>query len=63
MIDTKNICTMLAENPFFEGMPDPHLERIAGCGKLVRFKAGEFLMREGEEANTFYLIREGEVAD
>ena len=62
MIDTKNICTMLAENPFFEGMPDPHLETIAGCGKLVRFKAGEFLMREGEEANTFYLVREGEVA-
>ena len=62
MVEIKNIRTLLAENPFFEGMPAAHLETMAGCGKLVRFKAGEFLLREGAEADTFYLVREGEVA-
>jgi CRP-like cAMP-binding protein len=62
MVEIKNIHSLLAENPFFEGMPAAHLETMAGCGKLVRFKAGEFLLREGAEADTFYLVREGEVA-
>lgn len=62
MVEIKNIHTLVAENPFFEGMSDDHLETMAGCGKLVHFKPGEFLLREGDEADTFYLIRDGEVA-
>ncbi len=62
MVDFKNIRTLLAENAFFEGMADAHLETMAGCGKLVHFKPGEFLIREGEKADTFYLIRSGDVA-
>lgn len=62
MVEIKDIRTLLAENPFFERMSDDHLETMAGCGKLVHFKPGEFLLREGDEAVTFYLIRDGEVA-
>lgn len=62
MVNIKDIRTLLAENQFFESMSDAHLEMTAGCGKLVRFKAGEFLLREGDEAGTFYLVREGEVS-
>ena len=62
MGEIKNIRTLLVENPFFEGMPDAHLETMAGCGKLVHFNAGEFLLREGEKADTFFLIRDGDVA-
>lgn len=62
MGNIRDIRTLLAETPFFEGMPEEHLTTIAACGRLVRFRAGEFLLREGEEANTFYLIREGIVA-
>lgn len=62
MGEIKNIRMLLAENPFFEGMSDAHLETMAGCGKLVHFKAGEFLLREGAEADTFYLVRKGEVS-
>jgi CRP-like cAMP-binding protein len=61
MGEIKNIRMLLAENPFFEGMSDAHLETMAGCGKLVHFKAGEFLLHEGEKADTFFLVREGEV--
>jgi CRP-like cAMP-binding protein len=62
MVTIKNIHTLLTENPFFEGMTDGQFETMAGCGRLVHFKAGDFLLREGEPANTFYLIRDGEVA-
>jgi CRP/FNR family transcriptional regulator, cyclic AMP receptor protein len=62
MAEIKNIQTLLTENAFFEGMSDEHFATMARCGRLMHFKAGEFLLREGEEADTFYLIRKGEVA-
>ena len=62
MVSIKDIRTLLVENPFFEGMEDDHIDMLAGCGKLVHFKAGEFLLREGDEADTFYLVRDGDVA-
>ncbi|WP_321390197.1 Crp/Fnr family transcriptional regulator [Emcibacter sp.] len=62
MVSIKDIRTLLAENPFFDGISEEHMETMAGCGRLVHFKPGEFLLREGDEADTFYLIRDGEVA-
>lgn len=62
MDSIKNIHTLLAENPFFDGMSEEHLETMAGCGRLAHFKPGEFLLREGDAADTFYLIRSGDVA-
>jgi CRP-like cAMP-binding protein len=52
---------MLAEVSFFSLMNPSHVETIAGCGKLVLYQPGEFLMREGDPATTFFLIRSGEV--
>jgi CRP-like cAMP-binding protein len=53
---------ILAEHPFFEGLEAHHFELIVGCASNVRFDAGQFLFREGEEANQFFLIRHGKVA-
>ena len=58
----KHIQDFLAESPFFAGMDDAHLELLSGCGELVHFKPGEFLLREGAPADYFYLIRKGEAA-
>jgi CRP-like cAMP-binding protein len=62
MPKTKHIKDFLAEAPFFRGMPDKYIELLATCGQLARFKAGDLLVKEGEEANCFFLIRDGEVA-
>ncbi|MCB2081923.1 MAG: Crp/Fnr family transcriptional regulator [Rickettsiales bacterium] len=62
MVKIRNIKDLLTEAPLFDGMADHYLELLAGCGRLAHFKAGEFLLKEGEEANSFYLIRRGEVA-
>jgi CRP-like cAMP-binding protein len=58
----KQLDEILAEHSFFRGLPRPYLELVAGCGKNVRFEAGTFIAREGEDADTFYLIRHGAVA-
>jgi CRP-like cAMP-binding protein len=58
----ETIETLLHEVPLFEGLAPAELELIAGCGSNVRFREGEVLFREGDEANTFYVVRHGTVA-
>jgi len=53
---------ILGEHPFFGGMEEPYLQLFVDCASNVRFNAGDMIFREGEEANTFYLIRHGKVA-
>lgn len=43
-------------------MENHHLKLIAGCAANARFDAGQFVFRQGEAANHFYLIRHGRVA-
>jgi CRP/FNR family cyclic AMP-dependent transcriptional regulator len=53
---------VLRDVPFFEGIRPEHLEVLAGCASNVRFRAGERLFREGDRADTFYIVRHGSVA-
>jgi CRP/FNR family transcriptional regulator, cyclic AMP receptor protein len=53
---------LLPESEMFKGLAPEQLELIAGCAKNVRFAPGEQIFRHGEQADTFYLVREGEVA-
>jgi CRP/FNR family cyclic AMP-dependent transcriptional regulator len=53
---------ILAKHRFLKGLEPEHLKVLVGCASNVRFNAGQFLFREGEEANEFYMIREGKVA-
>jgi CRP/FNR family transcriptional regulator, cyclic AMP receptor protein len=52
---------LLSEHPFFMGMPSQQIQVIAGCGSNAVFNAGQYLFHEGEEANSFYLIRHGKI--
>ena len=53
---------LVAESPIFAGLGQTQLELIAGCGSNVGFEAGRYLFREGDPADTFYLVRHGRVA-
>jgi CRP-like cAMP-binding protein len=53
---------ILSSHRFFQGLAPRYLELLVGCAANVRFAADEFLFRTGEEANHFFLIREGKVA-
>jgi CRP/FNR family transcriptional regulator, cyclic AMP receptor protein len=52
---------VLAEHPFVERLKDEYYQLLEGCASNAVFKAGEFIFREGDEANQFYLIRHGKV--
>jgi hypothetical protein len=53
---------LLAEHPFLKGLDRRHLQVLTGCASNVRFETGTFVFRQGQEANTFYVLREGKIA-
>jgi len=58
----ENLEQILEHHPFFKGLEPKYVKLVAGCGSNVKFEAGEFLFKEGEEANAFYILRRGKVA-
>ena len=52
---------ILAEHPFLKGLKPEYTQLITGCASNVVFKAGEFVFREGDDADLFYFIRHGRV--
>ncbi|HEY7616011.1 MAG TPA: cyclic nucleotide-binding domain-containing protein [Terriglobales bacterium] len=53
---------IIAEHPFFADLESYYTTLLVGCASNVRFQAGAYIFKEGEEANEFYLIRTGKVA-
>ncbi|ASL25232.1 cyclic nucleotide-binding domain-containing protein [Azotobacter chroococcum] len=53
---------ILGRHPFFAGFEAEHGRLVAGCARNVRFAAGQYLFREGDPADEFFLIRHGRVA-
>lgn len=58
----ETIKPLLAEHPMFKDLDPKYLELMVGCASNVRFNPGEFLSRDGEECNEFFLLRAGAVA-
>ncbi len=58
----QTITELLSEHPFTKDLSDEHRELIAGCAQNKGYQPGRFIFREGDEANTFYMIRKGRVA-
>jgi CRP/FNR family transcriptional regulator, cyclic AMP receptor protein len=58
----RTIDQLIAESPTFEGLPKEQLEFIAGCAWNERIPAGTLVLREGERAERFFLIRHGTVS-
>lgn len=53
---------VLRGHEFFAGLPPEYLTLLAGCASNVVFPEGAFLFREGEPADSFFLLRNGKVA-
>ena len=58
----QQLAEVLTTIPFFAGLRPEELETVAGCGQNVGFHAGQHLFREGDPADTFFLVRHGIVA-
>lgn len=53
---------LLSSHKFFQDLDPGYLALLVGCATNVRFSEGAFLMREGQQADRFFLIREGRIA-
>jgi CRP-like cAMP-binding protein len=53
---------LIADAPSFAGLAPSQLQLIAGCARNERVEPGVYLLREGEPADRFFLIRHGAVA-
>jgi CRP/FNR family transcriptional regulator, cyclic AMP receptor protein len=58
----QTIDQLIASAPVFDGLAREQLELIAGCGRNEHVESGAFLLREGNPADRFFLIRRGAVA-
>jgi CRP-like cAMP-binding protein len=61
-METHTIEKILADHPFFADLESHYPSLLVSCASNVRFEAAKYVLREGEEANEFYLIRHGRVA-
>lgn len=52
---------LLKDSPFFDRLPEGHLEALARHAELRAFPAGEAVIREGDPAEAFFLLAEGRV--
>lgn len=52
---------LLRGHRFFAGLAPEYLAQLTGCAANITFPGGTFLFREGEPADSFYLIRTGTV--
>jgi CRP-like cAMP-binding protein len=52
----------LSEHAFFKGLDEGYIRWLASCASNVKFDAGQYIFREGDEADKFFAIRHGTVA-
>ena len=58
----RTIEELLGEVPALRALAPEHRDTLAGCAHNQVFEAGARIMREGDPADAFYVIREGRVA-
>ena len=58
----QNIIDQLTGHPFFQSLPHDLYEALAPCASIMRYETDQVIYQEGDEADTFFLIRSGKVA-
>ena len=55
----EDLAALVANHPLLAGLPGDMAALVTGCAHNVAVKQGEFLLVEGEAADTLYLLRRG----
>jgi len=58
----EEIAALVAHHPLLAGLPGDMAALVTGCARNVAVKPGEYLLIEGEVADTLYLLRRGRVS-
>lgn len=59
---TVPVADLVSSHPLLAGLPGDAVAEVAGCARNVAFRPGALLLAEGDQADTFYLVRRGRVA-
>ncbi len=59
---TQRMDQLIGAHPFFEHLSQAVSEIVSGCGENQVFEPGEYLAREGQAADHFFLLRSGRVS-
>ncbi|XP_047458880.1 cGMP-dependent protein kinase 2 [Mugil cephalus] len=57
----KEYFSFLRSVSLLQELPEEKLSKIVDCLEVEYFEKGEYIIREGEEGNTFFIISKGEV--
>jgi CRP-like cAMP-binding protein len=58
----EDIAALVANHPLLAGLPGDMASLVTGCARNVAVKPGDYLLVEGETADTLYLLRRGRVS-
>lgn len=58
----RSIADLLRDEPALRALSPAHRDTLAGCARNQVADVGEELMREGDPAEAFFVVREGAVA-
>ena len=58
----KSMADILAAHPLFAGLDKGITDLLAGCARNAHFANGDYLFKADGPADTFYLLRSGDVA-
>ena len=61
-METESLARALKEQKLVLELNDDHIAFLAGCTSNARFAGGDYLFREGDEADRLYLVRQGKVS-
>ena len=61
-MEVENLEGVLREHPFFHDLTDDDLAFLVSCAKNERFEVGDYIFREGGNADKVYLLRHGQVS-
>ena len=59
---TRTLESLLERHRFFGGLRQEHLALLTGCASNRSFRDGEYLFRQSDPAQEFYLVRHGRVS-
>ena len=54
-------CEFLKKCIFLDPLPNELIGKLASALQSVRFSDGEFVIRQGDQGDSFYIIEEGNV--
>ena len=59
--ESSQLAALIAGHPFFRELTPQHVQLLADAAMLKEFKPGEIIFKEGDPANRFYILINGEV--